>query len=559
MLLEALSTARDLRRAREIVSVLASHGLGDLAQRLGLVRGLRRAGTLLRIRRSEELHERPAPERMRLALERLGPTFVKLGQVLAGRTDLLPPEWTSELAKLREHASPIAWDELRVQLAEDLGADPHTVFRALDHEPLSAASIAQVHRAELEDGTPVVLKIRRPGIVATVTADLRLLARLAEIAEREIPELAPFKPRAIVRQFASALRAELDLGVEARLAPRMAAQLAHHAELVIPRVHDRFTTPRLLVQDHLDGPSVDRWLAAGRPGAHDAHAIAAAGAAIVLEMVFVHGLYHADPHGGNVLLLPDGRIGLIDFGMIGRLSSARRAEFLELLAAVVQRNDGEVARVLMQWTGDGEVDETLLASDVSALLDHHDAARLRDVDIRVLLQDIAALVRDNGLVLPADVALLLKVFVTLDGLGLALDPRFVMAEAIQPFVERTLRDARSPLSMLKRGLGEIGRAAGELPHGIRSALALLRRGRFQVEVDVRRLDQLGAALQKSVNRLTVGLVTSALIIGTSIALSVSGGPTLLGLPAFALLGFASSLVLGLALLVAIARSGRGMH
>lgn len=555
MLIGALATARDLRRAHEIVRVLVSHGMGDLAQRLGLVRGLRRAGVVLRIRRAESLHERPAAERMRCALEVLGPTFVKLGQLLAGRTDLLPPEWTNEFAKLREHASTVPWDVLRAQLEEDLGADPESVFRELDAVPLSAASIAQVHRAKLDDGTPVVLKMRRPGIVETATADLNLLARIAEIAEREIPELRRWKPRAIVRQFASSMRAELDFSVEARMAPRIAAQLAHRRDVVIPRVHDRYTTPRLVVQDFLDGPSIDRWIAHGRTGACDSRAIAAAGAEIVLEMVFVHGLYHADPHGGNVLLLSDGRLGLIDFGMVGRVSSARRQEFLHLLAAVVRRRDDDVARVLLRWAGDVEVDDAALADDVARFLDRYDSDRLCDLDVTALLRDVAALVRENGLTLPPDVAMLLRAFVTLDSLGLALDPQFLMAAAIEPFVDKTTRENTSPFAMLRRVRGVLA----EMPNGLRTVFALLRRGRFHVEVDVPGLSDLSRTLQKSANRLTIGLVTSALIIGTSIALSVHGGPTMLGWPALALLGFVSSLLLAVALLVSIARSGRGIR
>ncbi len=556
MLIETIFAARDLRRAQEIVRVLLAHGLGDVAQRLGLVRGLRRAGVFLHIPRAKDLHDVPAPERMRHALEELGPAFVKLGQLLAGRTDLLPPEWTSELAQLREHAAPVEWTELRAQLEEDLGEDPGACFVDLDPKPISAASIAQVHRAKLHDGTPVVLKIRRPGIVPIVTADLRLMARLAEIAEREIPELRHFRPRALVRQFASTMRAELDLSVEARMSQRIARQLAHRTELVIPRVHDRFTRPRLCVQDHLDGPSIDRWLADGRPGPLDGHAVAVAGADVVLEMVFAHGLYHADPHGGNVLLLSGGRLGLVDFGMIGRLSPARRREFVALLGAVVERREADAARVLLEWSGDGDVDEALLAGDVTALLDRYEGARIADLDVSALLRDIAFLVRDNGLVLPSDVAMLLKVFVTLDGLGLALDPSFSMSEALEPFAARTLRSELSPIAFVRRGMDELGRVASELPNAAQALLARVRRGRFQIDVEVRRIDELNHALQRSVNRLTVGLVTSALIVGTSIALTVSGGPTLWGMPAFALLGFVSSLALGVGLLVSIARSGR---
>lgn len=555
MLIETLSTARDLSRLREIVGVLARNGVGDLFTRLGFARALRRAGLALRIPRAASLGETPPEVRMRRALEELGPTFVKLGQLLSGRTDLLPPEWTSELAKLREHAAPVAWEEIRAQLTRDLGRPPEQVFASLDPKPLAAASIAQVHRARLADGSEVVLKVRRPGIVPRVAADLRLIARLAEIAEKELPEVRRLRPRAIARQFESSMRAELDLSLEARQLERIAGQIVARREIVIPRVHRRFTTPSLLVQEFLDGPSLDQWIAKGRPGHFDPHRIAAVGAATILEMVFVHGLYHADPHGGNVLVLPDGRLGLLDFGMVGRLTDERRREFLELLEAVVKSRAPEVALVLLDWAGDGEVDEALLNHDVALFLDRHVGARLADIDLSALLADIAVLVRDNGLALPADVAMLLKVFVTLDSLGLALDPDFALAREVEPFVDRLVRAERRPLALLRRGVGEIGRAVGELPRGLRPLLARLRHGRFHLEIELSRIEDLSHDFQRSVNRLTVGIVTAALIVGTSIALTVPSGSTVLGLPAFAFLGFASSLVLGVGLLVSIARSG----
>lgn len=398
--------------------------------------------------------------------------------------------------------------------------------------------------------------MRRPGIEATVDADMRLLTRLAEIAESELPNLRRWRARAIVRQFASSIRSELDPSVEARLAQRVAQQLADRREIVIPRVYAQFTTRRLVVQEFLDGPSIDQWIAQGRPGGFDASAIAEAGASIVLEMVFVHGLYHADPHGGNVLILPDGRLGLLDFGMVGRHSKERRREFLDLLAALVQRRGRAAVQILLEWSHEGDVDEALLELDVDALLGRYYGVGLEDIDVTALLGDITALVRDNGLFLPADVAMLLKLFITLDGLGLALDPKFNMAAAIEPFLERTSREARSPFAILRRGVSEIGHAVGDLPRGLRPLLSRLRRGRFQIDIDVKRLEPFRETLQKSANRVTIGLVTSALIVGTSIALTVSGGPTLFGLPAFASLGFASSLVLGVALLLSIARSGR---
>jgi ubiquinone biosynthesis protein len=311
----------------------------------------------------------------------------------------------------------------------------------------------------------------------------------------------------------------------------------------------------LCVQDYVEGRSLDAWLANGRAGSGEGQRIAQAGARIVLEMVFVHGLYHADPHGGNVLLMPDGRLALLDFGMIGRLSAARRAEFFDFLSAVAARREERAVDILLDWAGPNEVDETLLAADVAAFLDRYHGSTLREIDLAALLGDVAALLRDNELSLPVDVAMLLKLFITLEDLGRSLDPGFKMAAEVEAFVASEMEQAKSPLGMLRRGFHEFERVATSLPHDLRPLLARLRRGRFRLELELSRLDRFSRDIERSVNRLTIGLVTSALIVGTSVALTVPGGARVWGFPAVALLGFVSSLVLGLGLLVAIVRSG----
>jgi ubiquinone biosynthesis protein len=555
MRLELFGALGDLGRATEIARVFAAHGLGDLMQRSGIARVFRRAGVAVRSS-ADPGPELTPPQRVRRAFEALGPTFVKFGQLLAGRTDLLPPEWTKELAELREHAAAVPWGELRNALREDLGGEPESFFAELDTQPLASASIAQVHRARLLDGTQVVLKIRRPGIVEAVERDLRLITHLVTIAERETPELRRRRLHDTVRQFAGSLRNELDLAIEARASKALAGDISAHLEIVVPRVHEAFTTQRLCVQDYVEGVSVDTWLKSPSFDAALGKRIAAAGARIVLEMIFVHGRYHADPHGGNVLLTPDGRLALLDFGMVGRLSEARRREVFELLTAVSARDEERVVELLLGWANGAEVDEGLLGSDVALFLDRYHGAKLSDFELARLLGDIAALLRSNDLVLPADLAMLLKVFVTLEDLGRSLDPQFQMAAGVEAFVERAVSAERSPFAALKRGIDEVRRTANALPRELRPWIQRLRRGRFHLEIELTRLDRFIHEFDRSVNRLTIGVVTSALIIGTSIALTVSGGPTLLGLPAFALVGFVTSLLLGVGLLISIARSGR---
>ena len=550
-----LSTARDLGRMHEIARVLVRHGLGDLVGRLGIAGVLQRAGRAVRWKGSLDLVQ-PPEARVRQALEELGPTFVKLGQILAGRSDLLPREWTDELSKLHAHAAAVPFDELRVQLAEDLDRDPDAEFARIDPEPLAAASIAQVHRATTRDGREVVLKMRRPGIRAVVDADLRLCASLARQAEQRVPELRGLRPEAFVRELSRSLRSELDLRIEAKNLERMRANLPPDSRLSIPAHDARLASERLLVMDYLPGPDLGSWLRLPRADADpDPRELAAIGAEAVLRMVFVDGLFHADPHPGNVLVLPDGRLGLIDFGMVGSLSDERRREFVRLLHAVARRDVDEAVDVLSDWGG-GDVDPDLLRADCGAFVDRYHGLPLSRIDAAEMLHDVTALLRENGLFLPPDVAMLIKVFLTLDSLGRRLDPEFVTAIHVEPFAERVFAHERSPLVVARRGARGLAAVLATLPRDLSRLSSRLRRGRLAIDVDTPRLDAFGHTLERSANRLTIGVVTAALIVGTSIALTVPGGPQLFGQPAFALIGFLSSLATGLWLIVAVMRTQR---
>lgn len=553
-LLEAIGTARDLGRLQDIASVLVRHGLGDLVRRTGVAKFLESAGRALRLDAPKPKQPKGIEVHVREALEELGPTFVKLGQLLAGRSDLLPPAMIAELTRLREDAAPVKIETIRATLEEELGKAPEEIFPGFENEPLAAASIAQVHRATLPDGSRVVLKVRRPGIVEVVESDLRLLMRLADVLEREVEELRRYRPRALARQFAQSLRNELDFRIEARHAERINTALPLGSPVIVPGVHDRWTSARLLVLDYVPGPSIGQWVASEAFTPAAGRRIARVGADAVLHSVFVDGFYHADPHAGNMVLLPDDRVALIDFGMVGRLSDQRRLELMGLLAAVASRQEDDVVDILLEWSQSMETNIDQLQSECGSFIDRYHGVPLGDLDVGGLLKDIAELLRQNDLFLPADVAMLLKVFVTLEDLGHQLDPEFDMAGHVQPFVEREVRTMLSPAAAMKRGATQMSHLLAGLPRDLRRLVARARRGRFRLEVDVRELERFAAHFERSANRVTVGLVTSALIMGTAIALNVPGGPTVWGFPILGLLGFGSSAIAGLWLLFLIWRS-----
>ena len=558
MVWETINVMRDLGRLHEITSVLVRYGLGDMVRRLGIVSILERAGRILHWKESSDIMHLEPAVRVRRAMEELGPTFVKLGQVLATRVDVFPPNWIAEFERLQSEVPPVPFEELLPELEAALGAPPATVFRELHTEALAAASVAQVHLAKLQDGTPVVLKIRRPGIRPKIEADLRILAHIAGLVELEIPESRRYQPAQVVAQFRRSLRRELDFAMEARNIERFIENFAGDETVLIPRVYWEWTSDVMNVQQHVDGIAGND-LAAVEAAGLDRRLLAARGADAVLKMILVHGFFHADPHPGNVFYLPGNRIGMIDFGMVGRLTDPRRNQIVDLLAAVAGKNEEGMLEVLLDWTGDTPVDEAKLGSDVGDLVFNYENVHLKDLNLGALLSELTVIMRDHSLVMPPDLTLLFKALITLEGLGQQLDPEFAMIEHLTPFVRGVITERYMPAALIKRGkhgMREMMSIVSGLPRDLARLLREARRGKIRIDLDLKRLDHFGHQIDRSSNRLTLGVMTASLVIGSSIVMTVKGGPELFGLPVFGLLGFLVAFLNSVWIIFSIWRSGR---
>jgi ubiquinone biosynthesis protein len=558
MLWETINVVRDLPRLHEITSVLIRFGLGDLVRAVGIGNILERAGRMLHWKETGETAHEETPVRVRRALEELGPTFVKLGQVLATRVDVFPPNWIAEFEKLQSEVPPVPFESLLPELEEALGGSPFEIFVDLWPEAVAAASIAQVHYAKLPSGEPVVLKIRRPGIQAKIEADLRILYHIATLVELEIPDSRRYRPRQIVEQFAKSLKRELDLAMEARNLERFATHFAGDENIVIPKVYWEWTSEVMNVQERIDGIHGNS-LAEIEVAGLDRKVLASRGADAVLKMILVHGFFHADPHPGNVFYLPGNRLAMLDFGMVGRLPEIRRNQIVDLLAALSRKDDDALLDVLLEWVGDATVDEVKLASDVNELVSNYEDMQLKDMRFGVLLGELTAIIREHSLVLPSDLTLLFKALVTLEGLGRQLDPEFHMVDHLGPFVRQVITDRYSPHALQKRAkrhLKDLFSLATGLPRDVARLLKEARRGRFKIDLDLKRLDHFGHQLDRSTNRLTMGILTASLVIGSSIVMTVKGGPTLFGLPLFGFIGFMLAFVNSMWILFSIWRSGK---
>ena len=420
-----------------------------------------------------------------------------------------------------------------------LGHSPFELFRDLETESCGSASIAQVHRATLLDGTPVVLKIRRQDIRPKIDADVRILNNIAALIESEIPEARRYQPVQIVKEFARTLLRELDLALEARTQERFRENFADDPGIVIPRIYWEWTSQQLNVQQYISGIAGNDMAAIDVAGL-DRKLLAKRGAEAVLKMILIDGYFHADPHPGNVLYLADNRLALLDFGMVGRISDQRRNQIVNLLIALAQHDEQSILEVLLEWTDDSDVDEARLYRDVNELTSDYEFRALKDIRLGELLAEITTIMRTHSIMLPSDLILFFKALITLEGLGLKLDPDFHMNDHVELFLKRVLRQRYHPATLLKRGqrgLQDIFAIISDLPRDAGRLLKEARRGRLKIDLDIKRLDHFGHQIDHSTNRLTIGILTAALIIGSSIVLTVQGGPTLFGLPLFGLMGF----------------------
>ena len=529
MLKMVLVTARDRARLKEISTVLIRYGLQDVIRLLGLSNLLSGAEGS-----SERQDGQTLPQRLRAALEALGPTFVKFGQILATRSDLLDASWTDELDRLHSQASTLSWEQLAPQIRADLKGDPHSLFAEFDESPLAAASMAQIYRARLHSGEAVVIKVLRPGLAKTIQADLRLLTYLAETVEQQSPALARYRPRQMVRALATALTHELDLTHEGNNCERVAQQFAQQPNVVIPKIYWQWSSQRLLVQEFLPGIAPENPQQLATAGL-DGLLLAQRGAQAFMKMVLEHRLYHADPHPGNVMALADNRVGFIDFGMVGQLSERRRNQLLLLLQAIAERESAGIVNTLIAWSDSDPLDLLDLELAAQNFLDKQASATLT---LGKALTDLLVMVREHQLALPPDLVLLFKALITADGVLHRLDPHFDIIATLKPMLQQVMLQRYTPEAVRRRMLvlgGEALDASEELPQTLRLLMRRLKGGKISADINVKNIDQLSKALERAAITLAIAIVTAAFALGLAPYLMHSS-LRLWGIPLFPALG-----------------------
>lgn len=549
---------RTIRRSRQIVRVLIKYGFDHILELVNLSHLVARGRRLLR-RHNAVIAQLSPAERLRLALEELGPTFVKLGQVLSTRPDLVPQTFIRELAKLQDMAPSFSFDQVTALIAAELGQDAATLYAELDPTPLAAASIAQVHAARLPTGERVAVKLRRPGIVEIVETDIDVMMGLAMLAERHIPGLDLYDPVGVVKEFARTIRREMDFTREGRTIEKFADNFKGTATLYFPKVYWDRSAKGVLTLEFIDGIKVSDSPALKRAGI-DQKVIARNGAEIFLRMVLEHGFFHGDPHPGNVFILPGDIICLLDYGMVGRLDAKLRAYLADILMAIVKRDVDELISILLY---SGEIAESpdvrTLRRDLSEFIDNYYELPLEEMEVSKMFMEFIELSATYHIKLQPDLILLAKALVTVEGMGRILDPQFDMMTILRPFVENALKDRLSPPQITKNLtdlLWSYLNLTRTLPRDIKEIINRINRNKFKIDLEHRGLDHFIRELDKSANRLSSSLIVAALIVGSSIVMQIDKGPKLFEYPVFAFMGYTIAGVIGFWWVIAILRSGR---
>ena len=539
-----LTTVRDLERLRQIAGVLAVHGFGEVVDRTGL-------STLIPGRKRQEGGRMPAGIRLRKVLEDLGPSFVKLGQIMSTRPDLIPEEILAELKKLQDDVPPVPFEAIREQVERELACSLTDVFESFEEKPLASASIAQVHRARLRNGdesVDVAVKVQRPQVQAIMARDVDLLYWLAKAIVRSMPESHLYRPISLVEEFDRSVSAELDFSLEADNHERFTANFAQNAHAKFPKVYRRASAKRVLTLEYLEGSKVDAAQRAGVSG----ELIAKRAVEIIVQQIFEDGFFHADPHPGNIIILGDDDnpvIGMVDVGMVGRLSPKMRDRVVDLVLSAVREDYSGIADALYAIGRPmHKINRDAYDAEVAMLAQRYLGKRLKEIELGPLLRDLVMGSRKFGVEVPSEFLMLGKSLMTVEGVGKEIYPELDLLEEVRPHFIKLFQKRYSPERMTEdafRGLRRLGSAASEMPLQLEEILEDLRKGAFSIRTQQ---TQLESAADRLGRRAFSGMVVGSLIISGAILLSQESyilGGLALGLGAlYALLHSARVWLLG---------------
>ncbi|MBC8414353.1 MAG: AarF/ABC1/UbiB kinase family protein [Nitrospira sp.] len=562
-LLRFWHTYKNLSRIRDVVNVFLRHGFGQVIERLNLHRviPLRKRLKVFARNRREEKHT--VAERLRMAFSELGPSFIKLAQVLSTRPDLITIEYADEFKKLQDDVPSFSPDKAREIIELELGLKISEVFSQFDSNPIAAASIAQVHNAVLQTGEEVIVKVQRPDIREMIETDIAILSSIARLMLKYIPESKFFNPIGLVDEFAKTVRKELDFVAEAKNAQRFKNNFKDNTDIHIPFIYKDYLTARVLVMERVRGIRIDDLEGIKALGI-DSKQLARKGVNAYFKMIFEDGYFHADPHPGNLFVMDDGKIGLMDFGIVGWLAPDVVDNIAGAFLAILNRNfDKLVDLYIDMGIASEEMDREKLRKDlrydlVVLMSPLYDAA-ISEINFPEYLEASTHMMMKHGLTVPSELLLMNRTFLIVDNLGRELDPDFNLIVAAEPYAAKLVKRRLSPQRFIERteeSLAEIGELLVDTPRQINKLLRKTMRDEIRIKIEHIGLDNLIKDIDRSSNRMAFSVVVAALIIGSSMLVQSDLGGTVLGFPLVGGIGFLTAFLLGIWLLISIIRSGR---
>ncbi len=552
---------RTFRRYRQILRILLKFGFEDILQRIRAPRYIEYSMKRLRPKNGQ-ISDQPRSVRLRLAIEALGPTFIKFGQMLATRPDLLPHDYIEELAKLQDKVPAFAEDKSRKIIIEELGASPEEIFKEFTAEPIAAASMAQVHRAVTLNDEKVVIKVQRPGIHRVIAIDLEIMMHLSEIAEAHVEELAILQPSAIISEFGRSLRKELDFKIEATNARRFREMVSDNRHVNAPRIYREYSTAKVLTMQEVQGLRCTEFLAdiEKYKWQYDLPLIASRAVDAILDQIFVHGFYHADPHPGNVFLQENDSICFIDFGMMGKITVEERRYFARLLESVIQRDQERIVQGCLRFTTHlREPDLDVLTADITDLIDENLYLPVEELNLSEVLEKLLNILIQNYLRIKPDLYMLIKTVMTLERFGRDMDPHLKIIDHLEPFVKRLRRMTLKPSYLLHRFSGpaeDFLEVAGKIPLDAQSVLEQTRKGKLKVQLQINELIAVEDIFVKIGNRIAHSLVLGSLVLGSSIVVHAKLPPLYKNISIIGIVGYLLSAVIGFKMLFIAYRQSR---
>lgn len=525
------------------MGVFARHGFHQVAEKVKLGKFI-----IERLSSSDELEKLSIPVRLRMSFEELGPTFVKLGQVLATRPDLVPEEYINEFEKLHDRVQPIPFAVVEEVLREEFGNSLYQKFHSIDPEPLGSASIAQVHKAQLTTGEYVVLKVQRPGIIQKINDDLNVLYLLAELIETYIPESHPYNPRAIVDEYFRTLEFETNFIVEANNIRRFQENFKNDEHIVIPKMYLEHTTERVLVMEALPGVPLSQEGSLLQEGI-DTDQVIRLGLRAYLKMVFEDGLFHGDLHAGNFFILPHNKIGLIDFGVVGRLNVRTQAAIANMLLAMSKEDYERLAYEyvdLAPFTDRVNID--IFAKDLRELIAPYFGLTLRNVNLGKVLMKSAGIAARHHLQVPPDLMLFFKSIISIEGMGHKINPDFDILKFSLEFAGDIAKTQYGP----QRVMNDMTQMAREsklflnaLPRQLNFFLRKINSPSHAFRLKINEITELKRSIESSSNLLFLGLIIGSLILSSSFIFVHSTQSLVMGIPAMSFIGYALAMSLGI--------------